>query len=845
MAVRVQVPNRAPLVRILLHPAGKAAIASLVVLLILGAGVFTYYYTRFARLIEQRLATGVFPNTSMIFGAPRTIGIGDDASIAEIVTQLRRSGYSESRTNRMGWYHVRPDAIEIFPGADSYFDNEAGVIKIGGGHVVQIISLRDNTERTQYMLEPELVTSLFDRKREKRRLVKFADIPKVLVDAVVSAEDKRFFQHSGFDPLRVLKAAYIDVKERKNAQGASTVSMQVARLVWLDDERMQRTWRRKLAEVMITLQLEQRLTKEEIFEFYANQVPLGQRGSFGISGFGEAAQVFFGKDISRLTLPEAATIAGVIHAPSATNPFRRPERARNRRNVVLGLMLENGYINEQQYAEAVASPLVLAHGGMEGSDAPYFVDLVNEEVQDQFQDKDFQANSYRIYSTLDVNLQRAAAEAVRIGLKETDDALARRRARNPKVPEAQVALVALDPQTGAIKALVGGRNYGASQLDRALAKRQPGSAFKPFVYAAALNTALEGAARVVTPASTLVDEPTTFWFDNKPYEPNNFRSKFHGLVTVREALADSMNVPTVKLAEMVGYGTVEELAKKAGMNLNIRATPAIALGAYEVTPIEVAGAYTIFANQGVYVRPNWIKNIRDDRGDGIYEYKPLTRQVLDPRVAYLMVDLLEEVLRSGTGAGVRARGFNLPAAGKTGTSHDGWFAGFTSKLICVVWVGFDDNEELHLEGAHSALPIWAEFMKRAAQLREYRNPKPFDPPEGIVSVEIDPTSGELATPACPTRRPEEFIAGTQPVTLCHVHGGGGSMQVAGWDTQPSSQTSGTAPAATATAPVQSAASPPEAIHRPPVSVAIPVEPPAPAQQPKKKGLFGRIRDIFR
>ncbi len=844
MAVRVQVPNRAPLVRFLLHPAGKAAVATLVVALVLAGGIFTYYYAKFARLIEQRLATGVFPNTSMIFAAPKTIGVGDEATVTEIVNQLRRGGYSESRTNRMGWYHVRPDAIEIFPGPDSYFDNEAGVIKVTGNHVAQIISLRDNTERTQYMLEPEMVTSLFDRKREKRRLVKYADIPKVLVEAVVSAEDKRFFQHSGFDPLRVLKAAYIDVKERKNAQGASTVSMQVARLVWLDEQRMQRTWRRKLAEIMITLQLEQRLSKEEIFEFYANQVPLGQRGSFGISGFGEAAQVFFGKDISRLTLPEAATIAGVIHAPSATNPFRRPERARNRRNVILGMMRENGFINDREYAEAAASPLVLAHSGMEGTDAPYFVDLVNEEVQDQFQDKDFQANSYRIYSTLDVNLQREAAEAVRVGLKESDDALARRRARNPKVPEAQVALVALDPQTGEIKALIGGRNYGASQLNRALAKRQPGSAFKPFVYAAALNTALQGSARVITPASTLVDEPTTFWFDNKPYEPNNFKSKFHGLVTVREALADSMNVPTVKLAEMVGYGAVRELAKKAGMNYNIQATPAIALGAYEVTPIEVAGAYTIFANQGVFVRPNWIKYIRDDRGQGIYDYKPVKRQVLDPRVAYLMVDLLEEVLRSGTGAGVHARGFNLPAAGKTGTSHDGWFAGFTSKLICVVWVGFDDNEELHLEGAHSALPIWAEFMKRAAQYREYRNPKPFDPPEGVVSVEIDPTSGELATPACPTRRPEEFIAGTQPVAMCHVHGGGGSMQVAGWETQPVEPAVGGAPSATA--PVQTPGGPATAIHRPPVSVAIPVQPEAqqPEQQ-KKKGLFGRIRDIFK
>ena len=325
-----------------------------------------------------------------------------------------------------------------------------------------------------------------------------------------------------------------------------------------------------------------------------------------------------------------------------------------------------------------------------------------------------------------------------------------KRFKNQSFPDAQVALVALDPHTGEIKAVVGGRNYGVSQLNHVLAKRQPGSVFKPFVYAAAMDTAVEGGSTILTAGTTVEDEPTTFWFDNKPYEPSNFEHKFYGPVTLRRALARSLNVATVKVAEMVGYDKVVEMANRAGLNYKIQPTPAVALGAYEVTPFEIAGAYTMFANQGVYVKPSFISMVRTQEGDSIYVNKIEKRQVLDPRVAYLMTNLMEEVMRTGTAAGVRGRsGFNAPAAGKTGTSHDGWFAGYTSELMCIVWVGFDDNRELELEGAHSAAPIWGEFMKRALQYREYSAPKPFSMPDGIVTMQIDPLSGMPATPMCP------------------------------------------------------------------------------------------------
>ncbi len=832
MAVRIQLSRNSVLARLLLHPLARVLVVVALLAGIAGISVFTYYYVKFSRLVERKLRSGPFPSTSMIFAAPRAINVGDAITPEEIAAQLRRCGYSESRTNRMGWYHLRADAIEIFPGPDSYFDEEPGVIKFRDGQVVEIISLRDNTARTQYLLEPELLTNLFDRNREKRRLVRFADLPKVLVDAIISAEDKRFFQHAGFDPLRVIKAAYVDLKERRLQEGASTLSMQLARSFFLD---YRRTWRRKAAEVLITLLLEQKLSKEQIFEYYVNQIPLGRHGSFNIHGFGEAAQAYLGKDVRELTLPEAALLAGMVRGPSLYNPYRNPERARQRRNVVLGLMRENGFITEEQYREAIQAPLTLAPPGMESTDAPYFVDLVNEELNRQFQEHDFQSEAYRIYTTLDMDLQRAAAEAVRVGLQEVDERIRRMRRRQPDLPDPQVALVALDPQTGAVKALIGGRNYGVSQLNRALARRQPGSAFKPFVYAAALETAVRGGYPVITPATMINDEPTTFWFDNRPYTPSNYKNEYHGMVTLRDALAKSMNVATVRLAQMIGYDAVEELAERAGMNLRIQATPAIALGAYEVTPLEIAGAYTIFANQGIYSKPYWITLVRDRVGNIIYNHRPVQRPVLDPRVAYLMVNLMEEVLRSGTGASVRTRGFLLPAAGKTGTSHDGWFAGFTTRLIAVVWVGFDDNRELGLEGAHSALPIWVEFMKRAAQLREYRNVKEFEPPDGVVSVEIDPMSGQLATPGCPTRRTEVFISGTEPLEACKLHGG--AVQVASWEAAPAAS----APPAAEKAPVRRPSKP--AAAAPPRAVAA--APPAQPPKEERKGFFRRLLSVFK
>ncbi len=610
----------------------------------------------------------------------------------------------------------------------------------------------------------QLVANVSGGAREHRRIVRFDEIPPVLINAVISVEDKHFFQHHGFDPLRMVKAAYIDLKEGRKNQGASTLSMQLARSLWLAP---QKKWTRKLAEVAITVRLEERLSKQQIFTYYCNQVYLGRSGTFSLHGFGAAAAAYFGKDIGSLTLPESAMLAGLIQRPSYYRPLRGDDRMRERRNLVLRLMRRNGYIAEAEYRQAVKAPIVIARAAGHSIDAPYFMDLVSDELRELAGDREDRPDAQEVYTTLDLNLQQAANEAIRLGMQNVDGLL-----RNKS---AQVALVALDPHTGEVKALVGGRNYTSSQLNRALAERQPGSVFKPFVYSAALNSTL-ARGPLITPATLVADEPTTFWYGKTPYQPGNYGHESYGEVTVRQALKKSLNVPAVHVAQMAGYRAVANLARQAGLGDRIQPTPSIALGSYEVTPLDLAGAYTIFANQGVYVRPSLISQVRTHSGVVSYSHQPETRQVLDPRVTFLMVNLMEDVINSGTAAGVRSRGFTAPAAGKTGTSRDGWFAGFTSQLLCVVWVGFDDNSELKLEGARSALPIWTEFMKRATAQPLYRDARPFRPPPGISSAAIDPETGLLATPICPAIRSEFFIAGTEPGAMC-PHGGAMALPV--------------------------------------------------------------------
>jgi penicillin-binding protein 1B len=838
------------IVRFLLHPAGKILAGLVLLTIVVGAGTFIYYYNKYAKLIDERLKGGPYTATSRIYAAPHSVDVGDVTTPGEIATALRRAGYNENSKNTTGYYAIKPDSIDIFPGSESYFDQEPAAIRFSRNKIDRIISLRDNTARPEYELEPQLVTNLHDRNREKQRLVRYEDIPPVLRDAILAAEDKRFFTHLGFDPIGILRAAWVDLERGRNEQGASTLTMQLSRYMFLD---LSKTWQRKAAEVMITMQLEQKLTKQQIFELYCNQVDLGRRGSFMIRGFGEASQAYFGKDIKSLTVPEAATLAAMLKSASSYSPWRFPDRARERRNVVLGLMRENKFIDDRTYALAVETPIKVVNGQAESSDAPYFVDLVNDNLEKRFPGTDFQKESARIYTTLDLDLQKFANEAVSIGMKEVDT-IARKQKRFRGVPfvEPQCTLIALDPHTGEIKALVGGRNYGISQLNRVNAERPTGSIFKPFVYATALNTAVTPGATVLTQSSIVKDEPTTWDIDGQPpYEPKNFERKFEGDMTYRYALAHSINVPAIKVAELAGFNKVADLAHRAGMNEKVLATPSMAIGSYDSTPLEMAGAYTVFANGGVHVQPTFLSRVNEPNGKLMLDQKPETKPVLDPRVNAVLVDMLQEVMRSGTAAGVRGRGFTAIAAGKTGTDPtNGWFAGFTSDLLCIVWVGFDDNRELEIEGAKSALPVWTEFMKRAITLRQYSNPRPFQAPSGVVTVTVDPASGQLATPQCPKTSEEEFVAGTEPVSYCPLHGGKGApTTVSGWEVASEANPApaqayvpgpairrGTANSAPAAAR-KSAEGRPES----PASASGA----KPTAEPKKKGLFDRFKDIFR
>jgi len=816
--------------------------------LLAATGVLTYYYVQFGRMINEHLTGQIFQNTSRVYSSPRRIYVGEQMRPADLAGHLLRAGYQEGVvTGAPGVFHLTGATVEIRPSSDSYFRGKNAVrVQFAGAEVARIDDLNAGASRDFADIEPEVITNLFDSSREKRRIVRFQDLPPALVNAVLAAEDKRFFEHGGLDLVRVFGAAWADLRRGQKAQGASTIDMQVARSFFFTTKR---EWSRKLKEILMATELDERFSKQQIFELYGNEVYLGNRGSFSIRGFGEAAQAYFGKDIRELSLGEEAFLAGIIRAPNRySSAERHMDRAVEARDRVLAQMVEDGYIPADEAAAAKKTKLHFVSGGVDSSSAPYFVDMVKDHLLEQYSESDLETQSFRIYTTLDPQLQHAAAEALQAGMEGVDKLLAKRYAawkkKGEAAPQVQAALVAMDPHTGEIRALIGGRNYGESQLNHALAHRQPGSSFKPFVYAAAFDNTVEGLQPVVTPVTTVEDIPTTFEFDGKEYTPNNYGEQFYGTVTVRDALIHSLNVATVKVAEMIGYPRVVQVARQMGLGNNLQATPAVALGAYEMTPIDVAAGYTAFANGGFRSEPLFIRSVVAAGGNVEESAAPKTHSVLDPRVAYLVTNLMQDVLSRGTGVTVRSMGFTAPAAGKTGTDRDGWFSGFTSNLLCVVWIGFDDNRDLGLSGSQTAAPVWAEFMKRAVQLPAYRNTEEFQPPEGVIEEAIDPQTGLLATTSCPQAEEEYFVSGSEPKQYCDLHGGTlAQAPPVSWLAHLFGKPGVPPPPATPNSPnsASNAATKP----RPPGSPGSPADDPQAQQQPeKKKGLLDKIFGIF-
>ena len=772
MALKIRIPRlggQRPWASLLLR-VGLATIAALALVFLV---VFGFYYIKYRHVVDERMNGPIFANTAKIFAAPREVRPGQKLTVHLIANELREAGYTPdgaSEASPLGTFSEGVQTITVRPGPQSYHAQDSATIRIGSG-VVQSIADEHGQALTSYELEPLLITGLSeDANRTKRRLITYDEIPPNLVQAVLAIEDRRFFEHGGVNYWRLLGAGVRDVTTGQKQQGGSTLTMQLARGFFLSPEKR---LKRKMIEIVITFQLEHRFTKKQIFEMYANQINLGQRGSFSIDGFGEASQSYFGKDVRQLDLGECAMLAGMIQRPNYFSPFRHADRAIDRRNLVLDSMVETGAITKDQAERAKAEPLHLSAQSVDASEAPYFVDLVHEQLMQKLGERDFNREGLRIYTSLDPDLQRAAADAVEVGMKNVDslvDKMHPHRKPGETILYPQVTLVALNPHTGQVLALIGGRNYGNSQVNHAVAKRPTGSIFKPFVYAAAFNTAvagtvLPGQTRPFSSVSILNDEPTSYDVGGQEYNPHNYKDEYHGEVTAMYALAHSLNNATIGLASEVGFDNVAALGRESGIK-NARGTPSVAIGSYDATPLDMAGAYTVFANNGVHLDPWMLASVRTSSGDVVTDYTPTSKQVLDPRVAYLTTNLMEGVMNFGYGYEARRRGFMDPAAGKTGTSHDAWFAGFTSNLICIVWVGNDDYTDVKLAGAVAAAPIWAEFMKRAVQLPQYSDTHSFSPPEGVEVVRLDKVSNLLSDDSCPDAYDAAFLDGTAPMDTC-------------------------------------------------------------------------------
>jgi penicillin-binding protein 1B len=713
------------------------------------------------QLIESKLRGEQARPIPRVYGRPFQIRVGQPLSQTELVQRLNDVGYAERpKPEQPGAFSIAGNAVLLIARPQAGEPPRIVRVDFARGLVTRLSPVGGKGTIDHVTLEAPLLAAL--AAGEKRRYVPLNAIPKHMIEAVIAIEDHRFFEHPGIDPIRAVGALVTNIRgDKPYLVGGSTLTQQIVKNTFLTPEK---TMRRKVQEQFMALVLESRFTKNQILELYLNDVVLGQRGPFEIHGVGEASRLFFGKDVSNVSLAEAATIAGVIQSPSRLSPFRNPDRAVERRNVVLREMADDGYAPKAEAEAAMKLPLGVTARALE-NEAPYFVDYVSGLVDEKYANLLKQDSAVDVYTTLDLHLQRLAQEAVNSGLADIDKALAARK----KKESAEAALVAVDPRTGEILAMVGGRAYNLSQFNRAVAAhRQPGSTFKPFVYLAAFERMAAEGRGDLTPATVVVDEPTTFPDGDKEYTPSNYQNEYEGPVTLREALAHSRNIVAIKVAEQTGYDQVANLWKKIGVGSPARPYPAIALGVFEASPLDMATAYTLFSNKGS-VRPlSAITKLVEGskpRAIGVGDPKAVARE----DTTFLVTNMMRGVMDEGTGAGARAAGFTYDAAGKSGTTNDlrdAWFIGFTPELLTVVWVGFDDNQPIGLSGSQAALPIWTTFMKKAMAGRPN---EAFEIPDGVTFVDIDKDTGKLATPRCPHVMREAFLAGTEPHDTCDVH----------------------------------------------------------------------------
>jgi len=743
-----------------------AAIAgfSLLVAVTIATGIVISSYNTFAALIDQQIAGGYLKSHAGLYAAPRVIEKGARLNKEQLAATLQRAGYAQNQASNIwnGSFKVDDNEVRIQP-RQTAASHEWISVKFDNQGYISALSANEGGALDSYSLEPELLTADASVKIGKPQNLTFEELPPVLVKAILSIEDRRFFEHNGLDVWGIGRAL-LNFSSRGKLhfrQGGSTITQQLAKNVYLTPEK---TLRRKFDEALIAVALENRLSKQDIFALYCNEVYLGQRSGVGVRGVAQAARVFFGKELKDLSLTEAATIAGMLQSPARYAPDRHPDAARERRDQVLTAMVRNHVIDSDEEHAAQALPVSVGEFSSDGNQlAPYYLDAVNRVLESSSASSEtINEQALRVQTTIDPDLQSAAEQA----LLQQLDTLGKRARRGASLP--QGALVALDPRTGHVLAMVGGRNYAESQLNRATdAQRQPGSVFKPFVYSAALESG-------ISPLSTYSDTPQTFQYGNATYSPGNFGKSYsmHD-VLMREGLIRSLNVVTVELAMRTGLDRVANNAVRFGLRRPL-SYPAMALGTTEVTPLQVAAAYAAFVNDGKILQPTLVAGVSEDGQDltnaqDLTNISPPATQVIRPTTAYMITDMLADVMRRGTASRAKAVFKNVAIAGKTGTSRDGWFVGYTPNLVCAIWIGYDDNKQLGMTGADAALPAWIAFMKEALALRPSLGGTTFSKPAGIVTVRIDPETGFLAGPSCPSSEIVNVASQFAPVAECYKH----------------------------------------------------------------------------
>ena len=755
---RLYAPSRTRIVLLL-------AVLTLTPLAVVTA-VVLHVYLRYGAVVERRLHGERGAGPTRLYSRPLTLRRSQPVSVDVFVRRLNALSYDEIaggypepgqfvRGQGMITFHPRTTA----QGARA----ERILVAFDGERIADMRGLTSHERYEELSLEPELITYLLDGERSKRRRVSYDELPAHLTQCVLAAEDRRFFHHPGVDLFRTAAAAVRNVEAESYVQGGSTISQQLVKNFFLTP---QKTIRRKVQEALLAFVLERRASKREILELYLNEVYLGQIGSFGVHGVGEAARLFFDKDVGNLSLAESALLAGLIQSPNRYNPYRNTDEARARRNTVLRAAHTAGFIDAKAAQAAAEEPVRVARETLDASEAPYFVDYVKAQLRQQLGERR-PYEGLTIHTTLDPYLQQMAQDVLADGLKKAERPSARRKRDGQPL---QGAVVVLEPSTGAILALVGGRSYASSQFDRATqARRQPGSTFKPFVYLAAFESSFDDPELPpLTPATLVEDAPATFFAEGGPYSPVNDAHRYLGFVTLRRALAMSLNVATVKVAEVIGYERVARLFTRI-VGRPVPPYPSIALGAFEVTPLEMAQAFALLAAGGQHIQATGVSLAVDAEGGEVLPARRAPPRIVREETAFLVTSMLRSVINEGTGNRARALGLRLDAAGKSGTTddnRDAWFIGYTPDLLCAVWVGYDDNTSLGLSGSEAALPIWTEFMKRATVGLK---PKGFTAPRGVVYANIDRESGLLATERCPRVTREAFLAGAVPLDYCLWH----------------------------------------------------------------------------